>query len=55
MTKSEEAAALPAYIAVIHKSPSRFGVSFPDLPGIATAAGTLDEVLAKEEGRTNSQ
>ncbi len=35
------------YIALIHKSPTCFGVSFPDLPGIITAAGTLDEALAQ--------
>jgi antitoxin HicB len=36
-----------AWIALIHKSPSCFGVSFPDLPGIITAADTLDEALAR--------
>jgi antitoxin HicB len=41
---------LPAhpYIALIHKSPATcYGVSFPDLPGIITAADTLDEALAR--------
>lgn len=32
------------YIGLIHKDPnSDFGVSFPDLPGLATAGATLDE------------
>jgi predicted RNase H-like HicB family nuclease len=32
------------YIALIHKdADSDFGVSFPDLPGCATAGTTLDE------------
>lgn len=32
------------YIALIHKDPdSDYGVSFPDLPGVATAGSTLDE------------
>jgi predicted RNase H-like HicB family nuclease len=36
------------YIALILKSPaSCHGVSFPDLPGITTAADTLDEALAQ--------
>ncbi len=35
------------YIALIHKSPTCFGVSFPDLPGIITAADTLDEALTQ--------
>lgn len=37
----------PHYIALIHKDPdSCYGVSFPDLPGIITAADTLEEALA---------
>ena len=47
MTNREEANPLPAYIALIHKSPTCFGVSFPDLPGIITAADTLDEALTQ--------
>jgi antitoxin HicB len=46
----QEAAFLSAqtYIALIHKSPaSCWGVSFPDLPGIITAADTLDEALPR--------
>ncbi len=35
------------YIALIHKSPTSHGVSFPDLPGIITAADTLDEALRR--------
>ena len=34
-------------IALIHQSPSCFGVSFPDFPGITTAADTLDEALTR--------
>lgn len=33
------------YVGVIHKeSGSDFGLSFPDLPGVVTAAGTIAEV-----------
>jgi antitoxin HicB len=36
------------YIALIHKeADSRYGVSFPDVPGGVTAADTLDEALKK--------
>ena len=36
------------YIALIHKEPdSCYGVSFPDVPGVTTAAGTLDEAIRK--------
>ena len=35
------------YIALIHKSPACYGVSFPDLPGIITAADTLDEAMTQ--------
>jgi antitoxin HicB len=47
MTNREEAASLcaQAYIALIHKSPTCWGVSFPDLPGIITAAD--DDALAR--------
>jgi predicted RNase H-like HicB family nuclease len=35
---------MPSYIALIHKDAgSDYGVSFPDLPGCATAGTTLDE------------
>jgi antitoxin HicB len=50
MTNREEAASLnaQAWIALIHKSPtSCYGVSFPDLPGITTAADTLEEALER--------
>jgi antitoxin HicB len=46
----QEAASLSAqtWIALIHKSPgSCWGVSFPDLPGIITAADTLEEALSR--------
>jgi predicted RNase H-like HicB family nuclease len=34
------------YIALIHKEPgSVYGVSFPDLPGVTAAAGSLDEAM----------
>jgi predicted RNase H-like HicB family nuclease len=36
------------YIALIHKDPdSSYGVSFPDVPGVITAADSLDEALEK--------
>jgi predicted RNase H-like HicB family nuclease len=36
------------YIALIHKEPeSCYGVSFPDVPGVFTAADTIDEAVAK--------
>ena len=39
---------MPHYIALIHKEPtSDHGVSFPDVPGVITAAGTLDEAIAQ--------
>ncbi len=38
---------MPHYIALIHKEPdSSYGVSFPDVPGVITAADTLDEAIA---------
>jgi antitoxin HicB len=46
----QEAASLSAqaWTALIHKSPtSCYGVSFPDLPGIITAADTLEEALVR--------
>lgn len=34
------------YIAIIHKeTDSSYGVSFPDVPGVITAADTLDDAL----------
>jgi predicted RNase H-like HicB family nuclease len=34
------------YIALIHKEPgSVYGVSFPDLPGVTTAADSIDEAM----------
>ncbi len=36
------------YIALIHKeADSCYGVSFPDVPGVTTAADSLDEALQK--------
>ena len=36
------------YIALIHKdADSGYGVSFPDVPGVVTAADTLDQALAE--------
>jgi predicted RNase H-like HicB family nuclease len=36
------------YIAVIHKdADSCYGVSFPDVPGVFTAADTIDEAITK--------
>src|SRR6478735_743702 len=38
------------FIGLIHKdSESDYGVSFPDLPGVATAGTTLDEARAMAE------
>ncbi len=37
---------MPHYIAVIHKEPdSSYGVSFPDLPGVIAAGGTIDQAV----------
>jgi antitoxin HicB len=34
------------YIALIHKDPdSCYGVSFPDIPGVFTAADTIEEAM----------
>jgi antitoxin HicB len=36
------------YIALIHKDrDSCYGVSFPDVPGVFTAGGTIDEAMQK--------
>ncbi|HEX2255722.1 MAG TPA: type II toxin-antitoxin system HicB family antitoxin [Afifellaceae bacterium] len=36
------------YIALIHKEPdSCYGVSFSDVPGVTTAADTLDDAIRK--------
>jgi len=36
------------YIALIHKEPdSSYGVSFPDVPGVVTAADSLDAALSQ--------
>jgi antitoxin HicB len=36
------------YIALIHKEPQTgYGVSFPDILGVITAAGTIDEAMNK--------
>jgi predicted RNase H-like HicB family nuclease len=36
------------YVAVMHKdADSDFGVSFPDFPGVVTAAPTLDEAIKR--------
>lgn len=36
------------YIAIIHKdADSSYGVSFPDLPGVISAADTLDQALVE--------
>lgn len=38
------------YIGVVHKDPdSDYGVSFPEVPGIATAGSTLEEAAAFAE------
>ncbi len=39
---------MPHYIAVIHKeADSSYGVSFPDVPGVTTAADSIDEAMQK--------
>jgi antitoxin HicB len=39
---------MPHYIALIHKeSDSSYGVSFPDVPGVTTAADSIDEAMRK--------
>jgi predicted RNase H-like HicB family nuclease len=39
---------MPRYIALIHKdADSCYGVSFPDVPGVFTAADTVDEAIGK--------
>jgi predicted RNase H-like HicB family nuclease len=39
---------MPYYIALIHKeADSSYGVSFPDLPGVVTAADTIDDAMQK--------
>jgi predicted RNase H-like HicB family nuclease len=39
---------MPHYIAVIHKDgDSSYGVSFPDLPGVITAADTIDGAMQR--------
>jgi predicted RNase H-like HicB family nuclease len=39
---------MPYYIALIHKqADSSYGVSFPDVPGVVTAADTIDEAMQK--------
>jgi predicted RNA binding protein YcfA (HicA-like mRNA interferase family)/predicted RNase H-like HicB family nuclease len=48
--KTNEAAVMTHYIAIIHKEPdSAFGASFPDVPGVIASAPSLDAVL--EEAR----
>ena len=39
---------MPHYIALIHKeSDSNYGVSFPDVQGVTTAADSIDEAMRK--------
>ncbi|AXK83584.1 HicB family protein [Pseudolabrys taiwanensis] len=39
---------MPHYIALIHKeADSSYGVSFPDVPGVVTAGGTIDEAMRR--------
>ncbi len=39
---------MPHYIALIHKQAgSCYGVSFPDIPGVTTAADTIDEAMQR--------
>jgi predicted RNase H-like HicB family nuclease len=34
------------YIALVQAGPSAYGVSFPDFPGVVTAARTIDAAVA---------
>ena len=37
---------MPYYIALIHEDADRrYGVSFPDLPGVVTAGDSIDEAM----------
>ena len=39
---------MPHYIALIHKeADTSYGVSFPDVPGVVTAADTIAEAMRK--------
>ena len=39
---------MPHYVALIHKeADSCYGVSFPDWPGVVTAADTIDETMQR--------
>ena len=39
---------MPHFIALIHKdADSSYGVSFPDVPGVITAANTIDEAMRR--------
>ena len=39
---------MPHYIALIHKeADSSYGVSFPDVPGVITAADTIDAAMQR--------
>jgi predicted RNase H-like HicB family nuclease len=39
------------YIALIHKEPDGgYGVSFPDVPGVTTAADSIDEAMQQAAG-----
>ncbi len=39
--------AVTYYIALIHETDASYGVSFPDVPGVITGAGTIDEAMRK--------
>lgn len=41
---------MPKAIAYIHEQDGSYGISFPDFPGVATAARSVDEVV--ERGRS---
>lgn len=39
---------MPHYIALIHKeADSSYGVSFPDVPGVIAAGGSIDDAMQK--------
>lgn len=45
----------PYYIALIHKQPGAlFGVTFPDIPGLASSGKTLDQAIAGGQEALNA-
>lgn len=36
---------MPHYVAIVHRKPGGYGVSFPDLPGCVSGGKTVDEAM----------